>query len=102
MPMMRLLKSKVVWAMGAVALLLLVFLLLSKEEQKDDRRNQEIGVAKERQEVQEKVIERVEKANEVRATATPGSDVLYRECMRSARTPASCQRFLPSGQGDQR
>lgn len=48
-------------------------------------------------------IERTEQANETRTVieseVRAGSgDTLYRECLRTARTPANCQRFLPGGE----
>lgn len=46
-------------------------------------------------------IERTEQANETREVIqgevrAGGGDALYAQCLRTARTPANCQRFLPS------
>lgn len=54
------------------------------------------GVATERVEAQAEVIKNVEKANETRAAVNdPRSRAAYDECLRSARNPANCQRFMP-------
>lgn len=68
----------------------------------DDARKEGVkeGVTTERVEAQGKVIENVQTANETRAAASdPGSCVAYRECLRSARTPANCVRYLPHDEG---
>lgn len=54
------------------------------------------GAVTERAEAQADIIKNVEKANEARTDVRdPRSRAAYDECMRSARNPANCQRFLP-------
>lgn len=54
------------------------------------------GAVVERAATQGKVIENVEKANEARTDVRdPHSRAAYDQCVRSARNPANCQRFLP-------
>lgn len=69
------------------------------------------GVAQGKQEQREEtlttIIERTETANEVREAISnevrAGSgDELYAQCLRTARTPANCQRFLPGVQAPDR
>ena len=54
------------------------------------------GVTTERVEAQGKVIENVQAANETRAAVRDDrSRAAYDECVRSARNPANCERFVP-------
>lgn len=54
------------------------------------------GVTAERIEAQAEVIKNVETANETRTEVRdPRSRAAYDECVRSARNPANCQRFMP-------
>lgn len=90
---------------GFLLLLIAGLIYLKRVENLDDQRNQEIGATVEREKNLEKTIERVEEANEVRnevsAEAAVGrGERLYAQCLRSARTPASCERFLPERPAD--
>ena len=69
-------------------------------EKADDKANQELGATRIENKALETTLERVEKANEVRATTAPGDRSFYDECLRTARTPSRCERFLPTGQND--
>ena len=63
----------------------------------DDARSDGVkaGVTAERVEAQGKVIENVQTANETRAAVRDQrSRAAYDECVRSARNPANCERFL--------
>jgi len=63
-----------------------------------DARNDGVkaGVTAERAETQEKALENVQTANETRAAVRDQrSRAAYDECVRSARNPANCERFLP-------
>lgn len=63
----------------------------------DDARKEGVkeGVTAERVEAQGKVIENVQTANETRAAVRDErSGAAYDECLRSARNPANCERFL--------
>jgi hypothetical protein len=84
----------------AVAAVVGVYFWLQAAENADDKQNQEIGATVEREKNLTETIDRVEKADDVRETTTPGDRSFYDECLRTARTPANCERFLPSGQDD--
>ncbi|WP_292960575.1 hypothetical protein [Novosphingobium sp. UBA1939] len=63
---------------------------------------QEAGAAIQRADDLHETIQRTEKANAARnAIRDPASDARYGQCLRSARTPANCKRFLPDLQPDQ-
>jgi hypothetical protein len=54
------------------------------------------GAVIERAEAQGKALENVQTANETRAAVRDQrSRAAYDECVRSARNPANCERFLP-------
>lgn len=54
------------------------------------------GVTQERTGALIETVNRMENASETRREiADPGSRARYDECMRSARTPENCKRFLP-------
>jgi len=64
----------------------------------DDARSDGVkaGVTAERVEAQGKALENVQTANETRAAVRDQrSRAAYDECLRSARNPANCERFLP-------
>lgn len=81
-----------------------LWLWLGAREEADDKANQEIGATVQREGDLRETIERTEKANETREEINrpgPAGDRLrYDQCLRTARTPANCQRFLPVGQAD--
>lgn len=93
------LASVITWAGG----LLVVALLISAavwwfNDTVDDARDEGVkqGVTTERVEAQGKVIENVQAANETRAAVRDDrSRAAYDECVRSARNPANCERFVP-------
>jgi hypothetical protein len=89
---------------GLIALAVLWFIALEKA---DDRANQEIGATVQREGDLRETIERTEQGNEAREEIKRdvdrgGGAVLYEQCLRTARTPANCGRFLPERQTDQR
>lgn len=93
------LASFITWAGG----LLLVALLIGAavwwfNDTVDDAHDDGVkqGVTAERVEAQGKVIENVQAANETRAAVRDDrSRAAYDECVRSARNPANCERFVP-------
>lgn len=94
---------------GVVLAVILTIVLFSCAEREDDRNNQQIGATAEREKNTTEVLQRTETANEVREQTTRylriddgRSDVAYRQCLRSARTPANCERLLPDRQAPQR
>lgn len=95
--MLALLMDKRVIAGIALLALLTAFLVWlgseRKEARKDGRRDAET-------EQQAKVIETTEKVNDAREQTAQdirsgGSPELYANCLRSARNPENCKRFLP-------
>lgn len=92
-----------------VALAVLVAVLWWRNaEQADDQRNQDIGAAAERETALTETLTRTEQANEARNTIEQDlqrddgrSCAVYRQCLRTARTPGNCERFLPERQADQ-
>lgn len=95
--MITLLMDKRIIAGIAVLTILGAFLVWlgneRKEARKDGRRDAET-------EQQAKVIETTEKVNDAREQTAQdvrsgGSPELYANCLRSARNPENCKRFLP-------
>jgi membrane protein implicated in regulation of membrane protease activity len=90
------------WALIAVGAALILggaWLWLDSREKADDKANQEIGAAVQREGDLRETIERTETANEAREEIgrhdAAGDRLRYDQCLRSARTPANCERFLP-------
>lgn len=84
-------------ALILVAGLLVGAALLWFNDTVDDAHDEGVkqGVTIERVEAQGKVIENVQTANETRAAVRDErSGAAYDECLRSARNPANCERFL--------
>ena len=96
--------AKGLWLLGAVVLLIGAVAWLKSRETADDKANVEIGRAIEREEALTETIERVETANEAREEIgrpdAAGDRLRYDQCLRTARTPANCERFLPDRQAD--
>lgn len=93
------------WAILVAAVVLIGGILWAQHaENKDDARNQEIGASIERERALEETVKQVEKANEVREEITrkddAGARLRYEQCLRSARTPANCERLLPERPAD--
>lgn len=84
-------------ALAAIVLLVVAYFYLSAREEADDKRNQEIGGQIQREGDLRKTIERTEIANEARDDIRSNRDrTRYDQCLRTARTPANCERLLPS------
>lgn len=95
------------WAIAisaGLALLGGLILWLGAREEADDTHNQAVGAAVEREAVQAETITKVQEANHARDEIASDTDhARYDQCVRTARTPANCQRFLlPGGQADKR
>lgn len=93
------LRRPLAWLVAAMVLIALLWTLgaiFAARESADDTNNQQIGAAVQREGDLHETIKRVEKADEILdQVRAPGSRLRYDECLRSARTPANCQRFLP-------
>lgn len=88
---------------GSLAALLGLWIWLRATENADDRSNQDLGAAAQRADDLKTTLERTEKANAARnEVRDPVGRARYDQCLRTARTPANCQRFLPGGAADQR
>lgn len=92
------------WLLLVLLLVAVALVLLVREaEQADDRRNQDIGAAVQREGDLRETLQRTETAHAARNDI--GDDrgtARYDQCLRTARTPENCQRFLPGGGADQR
>lgn len=88
-----------------VAAVVAFFVFADKKEQRIENKLEEKGAVTERSKVQEEVINRTQEANDEREKISRNDDVgaqlRYDQCLRSARTPANCQRFLPQRPADQ-
>lgn len=71
-------------------------------EKADDKANQEIGGAVQREADLRETVKNVEKANEAADLVRRDPARAYAECVRTARTPANCQRFLPHSKAPDR
>lgn len=98
--------SRWIWLAGAAVVLVGAVAWLNAREKADDRANQELGATVQRETDLRETIQRTETANEVRdEMARPGAAgdrLRYDQCLRTARTPANCERFLSGGQAPDR
>lgn len=94
------------WLLIVVAAVAGLIWWLNAAEKADDKANQDIGAAVQREGDLRETIERTEQGNEARTeieadVSRGGGSVLYEQCLRTARTPANCERFLlPERQAD--
>lgn len=92
------------WVLIAIVALAGLVLWLGARETADDKANQEIGAAVQRETNLTETIKRTEQGNaareEIRAPGNAGDRARYDQCVRSARTPANCRRFLPEFSAD--
>lgn len=81
--------------LGVLALLVAVAMYISSLR----KESREAGKQTERAEAAAEVINRVEEANEVDkeivASGSAGDNLRFNQCVRSARNPENCKRFLP-------
>lgn len=78
------------------------WLWFDAREKADDKANQEIGGAVQREADLRETVKNVEKANEAADLVRRDPDRAHAECLRTARTPANCQRFLPDSEAPDR
>ncbi|MCY1672123.1 hypothetical protein OVA07_14035 [Novosphingobium sp. SL115] len=90
------------WALIAAALLCAVLAILLMLDRigttaaTSSKAQRDAGAASQRAQDLQTTLERTGDANAARAEIyDPGSRARYDQCLRSARTPANCQRFLP-------
>ena len=89
------------WLGIAGAALVAGYFWLQSREEADDRRNQEIGAQQQREGDLRETLERTEQGNEARnEIRNDVGDARYNQCLRSARTPENCKRFLPERPAD--
>lgn len=95
-----------VWLLGAIVAVIGAVAWLQARERADDKANQEIGATKQREGDLRATLERTETANdareEIERPGAAGDKLRYDQCLRTARTPANCERFLPSGSAPDR
>lgn len=97
--------AKGFWLLGiAFAVVAAVGWFLAREEA-DDEANRDIGAAIQREGDLRQTIERVEEGNatreETRRVVDAGASAeLHALCLRTARTPENCRRFLPERPAD--
>ena len=89
------------WLLIVAAAIGAAWLWLDAREEADDKANQEIGATVQREGDLRETIERTEKANEARDDiASDRDNARYNQCLRTARTPANCERLLPQREAD--
>lgn len=91
--------------LAAIAAVIVAYTKLIDKQDDIAKDNQEVGAAIQREQDLQETVRRVEEAddvrNEVSAEAAVGrGNRLYAQCLRTARTPANCERFLSGGQAD--
>ena len=94
-------------ALGVVLALLALWAWHNRQVSEAAATGHEKGAQEQREGDLLETIQRTEQANETREiiqseVRAGGGDAVYRECLRTARTPANCQRFLPSGEAPDR
>lgn len=110
-PAMTLAHARRLAKAGLVLLAVVAFgaliLWLNLREEADDKANQQIGAKAERTQQLEDTIKNVETGNAARAEIEEAmgrddgrSRVVYDQCVRTARTPANCKRYLPDDEAD--
>lgn len=91
------------WICAVVAALTVLALCLRAAETADDQSNQQLGAANQRAEDLQVTLDRTEDAHAARtAIRNPGDPARYEQCLRTARTTANCQRFMPAVAADRR
>lgn len=87
------------WVLIAVAVLAAGIAWLIHAEKADDKANQEIGALQQSNAGLHENAKRTEIGNdareEIRAPGAVGDRARYDQCLRSARSPENCGRFLP-------
>jgi hypothetical protein len=93
-----------VWAgLGAVLVLLAAWAWHNSQVSEAASDGLQKGAQQQREADLTETIDRTEQANDTRETIKDevragNGAALYDQCVRTARTPANCQRFLPSGE----
>lgn len=89
--------------LGAIAAILALLLALRQAQGSHDTNQQDLGAAAQREADLQNTLERTEQANAARTEIRDDRGTArYDQCLRTARTPALCQRFLPGGEADHR
>lgn len=104
-PFLSLVLNNWKWLLPAIAAAGL-FLMLKMEQAENERLNVELKHTKSELSIARQTITRIMEANNARndikeGVRNPaGNPVAYDQCLRTARTPANCERFLPSSPAD--
>lgn len=94
---MLFLKTNWRWIAGALAVIAIIALVA-----KIYGKGEEAGADKIENETLKQTIQNVEKANEVRQTFPADNRRRYDQCLRTARSPENCERWLPRVPADDR
>ena len=88
--------ARLLAVLGGFAAILIALHLLVSAITRHDAAQSSAGAAVQRSQDQAVTIKRVEEGNAARAEIrNPGSVARYEQCLRSARKPEVCQRFMP-------
>lgn len=86
---------RVIWGIMILTAVVGALMYAGAIKRASDKRNQDIGATAEREKSSSVVIENAEKANAARdEIRSNNSGARYDQCLRTARTPANCERFL--------
>ena len=90
-------------ALGAILAALAAWAWHNSQVTEAATEGRKAGATEQRETQLNTTIERAETANETREeikseVRAGNGDALYRQCLRTARTPANCERFLPSSE----
>lgn len=87
------------WLLIAIGILAITIFWIVSAEKADDKANQTVGATTQREADLRETVNRVEEANaareEIRGVDRDAMCARYAQCVRSARTPENCVRFLP-------
>lgn len=83
-----------IWIVALLVAAVGAYVWFTQAEKADDKANQEIGAKVQREGDLRETIKRAEKANEARDDISRDrDDARYHQCLRTARTPANCERL---------
>jgi hypothetical protein len=96
-------RARALLLIGSLAAIAALLIWLRAAERADDRANQDIGGGLQREADLKITLERTETADAARTEIRDDrGSARFDQCLRTARTPANCERFLPGGEADHR